>query len=260
MNLQEYISSGILESYALGTCTAEERAEVESNLKLHPELRKELIRIEETLEVLAQRTAIKPNDNLKTAVMNSVTKKEAQIVPIQSQWKFAAAASMAIALVASWMAFSYHERWRATQQALDQLTAQNQQVAGNYNQVNERLEKLQTDLAIIENTAFTRVVMKGTTNDVTALASVYWNASTHEAYLSIQNLKAISKDNQFQLWAIVRGVPVDVGVFDKDFRGLLKMKNVEGAAAFAVTIEPRGGNTNPTLQTMQVIGALPRGG
>ena len=33
------------------------------------------------------------------------------------------------------------------------------------------------------------------------------------------------------------------------------MKNItSGAAAFAVTIEPRGGSENPSLETMQVVG------
>ena len=31
------------------------------------------------------------------------------------------------------------------------------------------------------------------------------------------------------------------------------------AAAFAVTVEPRGGKESPTMETMQIIGALPRG-
>ena len=39
--------------------------------------------------------------------------------------------------------------------------------------------------------------------------------------------------------------------------GLLKMKDIGiGAGAFAVTIEPRGGKTSPTLETMQVVGTV----
>jgi len=99
-------------------------------------------------------------------------------------------------------------------------------------------------------------VMTGTLNDKQALASVYWNPASDEVYISIQRLRAIAKENQFQLWAIVDGKPVDVGVFDLGFDGLLKMKNVHGAAAFAVTIEPRGGKPAPNLNTMQVIGSV----
>jgi|SRR6267378_6182150 len=178
-------------------------------------------------------------------------------LPQTATWKYVAAASIAIALVASYMAYSYRERWVESKTALNEFIAQNQQMVQDYTMVNQKLDKIQGDLSIMESTAFTKVVMKGTANDLSALASVYWNASTHEVYISIQNLKDISRENQFQLWAIVKGKMVDVGVFDKNFTGLLKMKNVEGAAAFAVTIEPRGGKESPTMETMQVIGPLP---
>jgi len=172
-------------------------------------------------------------------------------------WKYAATASIAIALIASYLAYSYRESWIESQAALNALTPQNRQMAQDYNVVNQKLDKIQGDMSIIESTSFTKVVMTGTANDLNARASVYWNASTNEAYISIQNLKDISRENQFQLWAIVKGKTVDVGVFDKNFTGLLRMKDVESATAFAITIEPRGGKDSPTMETMQVIGPLP---
>lgn len=48
---------------------------------------------------------------------------------------------------------------------------------------------------------------------------------------------------------------MDAGVFDNDFSGLRKMKEIGSAPSmFAVTIEPRGGRETPTLETMQVAG------
>ncbi len=88
--------------------------------------------------------------------------------------------------------------------------------------------------------------MKGTANAPASMAYVYWNESTKEVYLSIQIMKELSESNQYQLWAIIDGKPVDAGVFDADISGLLKMKDIgSGAATFAVTIEPRGGKESP---------------
>ena len=68
-------------------------------------------------------------------------------------------------------------------------------------------------------------------------------------------MRELSQENQYQLWAIIDGKPVDVGVFDSNFTGLARMKDIaKGAVTFAVTIEPRGGKLSPTLQTMQVAG------
>jgi anti-sigma factor RsiW len=48
VNIKDYISSGILEAYVLGELPEQERAEVERNLSLYPELKKELAQVEAT--------------------------------------------------------------------------------------------------------------------------------------------------------------------------------------------------------------------
>jgi anti-sigma-K factor RskA len=260
LNIKEYISSGILEAYALGEVTPIERNEVERNLDLYPELRVELELVEKTMEAFAMSGAIRPKASLKKLIMNKAEPAETKIVHMQSApvWRYATAASIAIALCASYLAYHYHDKWIETSFALSDLIAQNQQIAQDYNVVNEKLDKIQNDFSIIENTDFTKIVMNGTANAPEALASVYWNPKSEEVFLSIQNLKELSQANQFQLWAIVDGKPVDAGVFDGSIDGLLKMKPISGAVAFAVTIEPRGGKASPTLETMQVMGGLPK--
>ena len=259
MNIKEYIATGILESYALGEVTPAEREEVERYLAKYPELKAELDLVEKTMEQLAMQAAIDPKASLKGSILERAT-GEVKIVPMTAPavWRYATAASIAIALLTSLMAYHYYGKYEETSLALDNLIAQNQQIARDYNVVNEKLDKIKDDFSVIENAAFTRIVMKGTDKAPDAMASVYWNPGTKEVYLSIQNLKQISKDNQFQLWAIVDGKPVDAGVFDFDVDGLLKMKSINGAVAFAVTIEPRGGQASPSMETLQVIGSLPK--
>lgn len=259
MNIKEYIATGILESYALGEVTPAEREEVERYLAQYPELKAELDLVEKTMEQLAMQAAIDPKASLKGSILERAT-GEVKIVPMTAPavWRYATAASIAIALLTSLMAYHYYGKYEETSLALDNLIAQNQQIARDYNVVNEKLDKIKDDFSVIENAAFTRIVMKGTDKAPDAMASVYWNPGTKEVYLSIQNLKQISKDNQFQLWAIVDGKPVDAGVFDFDVDGLLKMKSINGAVAFAVTIEPRGGQASPSMETLQVIGSLPK--
>ena len=181
-------------------------------------------------------------------------------------WKYASAASIVIAFASSFMAYSFWNNWKETEVSLMELRALNDQVARDYNQVNQRLGDIETQMQVINNPSFQRVVMKGTENAPQALASIYWNQTSQEVYLSVQNLKALAKDQQYQLWAIVDGKPVDMGVFDSPdglsakqagataLSGLIKMKATGKAAAFAVTIEPRGGKPAPSLETMQVLG------
>jgi anti-sigma-K factor RskA len=273
LNLKEYISSGILEAYALGDLTETERAEVERNLHLFPELREELERIEDAQEEFLMRTAVTPSARVKeklfasieedvqtkTVHSNAAVTTETRVVsfndPSKKWWRFATAASVSIAVLSSYLAFNYKSKLEETEQSLTELIARNQQIAQEYNVVNQRLDNIESTLQVIDNPSFKRVVMKGTDGAPGALASIYWNESTSEVYLSIQQLREISKDQQFQLWAIVDGKPVDAGVFNLT-AGLVKMKDVSRASAFAVTIEPTGGSVSPTLSSMQVIGTI----
>jgi anti-sigma-K factor RskA len=278
LKTEEYISSGILESYALGELSAEERRDVEQKLQTHPELKAELERIEEAQEELLMRVAVAPRAVVRNNIFSTIratlnqrgvlqgsrTKED----PLQGEapksisllWgQYSMAAAIALILVSSFLAFSYYSKWRSSEANLNDLIAQNQRFASDYNRVNLQLDKIATDIRVINNPDFSRVLMKGTPGAPDAMAYVYWNSKSQEVFLDIQNLKALAQENQYQLWAIIDGKPVDAGVFDAGAPGLIKMKNLAGAVAFAVTVEPRGGKAAPTMETMQVIGYVAKG-
>lgn len=265
MNIEEYISSGVLEAYAAGILSDLERKEVEDNLVQHPALRAELLAIEQAQEKFLQKVAIKPSASVKEKLFDFIESSDSdkKIIPLTTNsntiqfWKYAVAASLSLTLVTSYLAYTYRERWITSVISLNNLIAQNQQIAQDYNVVNNRISKIEKDVQILNDPSFKRVVMAGTPNAPEAMAVVYWNEESKEVYLSLQSMRELSQENQYQLWAIVDGQPVDAGVFDGNLAGLLKMKDIGiGAGAFAVTIEPRGGKTSPTLETMQVVGTV----
>jgi anti-sigma-K factor RskA len=70
------------------------------------------------------------------------------------------------------------------------------------------------------------------------------------------NLPVPANDKQYQLWAIFNGKPVDLGVFDiKKERLLIQARNTQGAEAFAITMEKKGGSPSPE-GTMYVMGKI----
>lgn len=258
MNIEDYISTGIVEAYVLGTASPAQREEFENHLNNYPELRRELELVEGTVEEFAQRASISPSPDLKARILGQIDEENVNAISPTRQPRWAFAASIAFAFIMSSLTLYYYSQWKTTSSSLADLVAQSGRIANDYNAVNQKLDKIQNDFEIIESVAFTRVVMKGTENAPEAMASVYWNQRSQEVYLSIQNLKELNQTNQFQLWAIVDGKPVDVGVFDKIDSGLIAMKSVAGATAFAITIERRGGVSSPTLEAMQVLGTTPR--
>lgn len=255
MNVEAYISTGILEAFVLGELSVREREQVEYQLENHQALRDELARIEKTFEQLSIQAALKPKPELKDRILKSVTPKLTTSSAKAVVWQWLAAASIILAFGFAYLAYNYYGRWSSTSQQLAEIELRNQEIAQNLNSVNLELSKIQAEINVVDNPSYSRVILTETDQAPDSRATVFWNASTQEVYLRVQHLRALSTENQFQLWALIDGKPVDLGVFDTK-NGLIKMKPTSRADAFAVTIEARGGSSVPSLQTLQVMGSI----
>ncbi len=68
MDIRQYIDSGILEAYFLGSLSPEEDALVAANIATHPELAEELRNIENTLLQLSSTLATDPPPGLQDKI------------------------------------------------------------------------------------------------------------------------------------------------------------------------------------------------
>jgi hypothetical protein len=120
MNTSEYIASGILEAYVLGSVTPQEKQEVACLSKIYPEIKTELTAIEETMETYAKMHEVKPSAQLKSKIfaqMNfdeevkesnnvlenikeEIVEREVKVIPMWS--KIAVAASVVFGLLFGW--------------------------------------------------------------------------------------------------------------------------------------------------------------
>lgn len=267
MNIKDYLDSGILETYLLGDLLPDEAQEVETLAAKHPEIKRELEAIEETLELLAEKGAQTPPGRIKEQLMGKImsdaqTGSTPEIVTSQGKgrsiklWRLLAAASVALALISSLFALNFWNEWKNAEGQLGDLLAQNQRMAEDFQRANLERELVTSQLDIIGGKDFQKVTLPGLDSQPNALAFVYWNAASQDVYLSVSQLPEIGQDQQYQLWALVDGKPIDAGVFDLPNVAptLLKMIGQPEADAFAITLEPRGGSESPTLSALKVMG------
>jgi anti-sigma-K factor RskA len=266
VNIQEYISSGIVESYVLGLADAGERAEFEQLCRQYPELVKAREQFEETLEKHALANAVKPPGAVKQKVMAAIQDSAAQstpkiptmettTTPVRSMnaWRWVAAAAIVLLAVNAWLAYN------ATKKNED-LAATNKDLQARLDSSDHLLQRIVDERNAMMNKGTIVVNLEGTKNAPQSKASIYWDSTGANVYLVVQNMPKLPNDKQYQLWAIIDGVPKDLGVFDvKDENMIIKMTGVAKAQAFAITIEKQGGNPTPTLDSMQVMGTPKRG-
>jgi mannose-6-phosphate isomerase-like protein (cupin superfamily) len=72
MDIHEYIASGILEQYVLGTVRAEEALEVERMSAVHAEIRNEIEKISRAFEQFAIANAISPSPDIKPFLIATI--------------------------------------------------------------------------------------------------------------------------------------------------------------------------------------------
>lgn len=265
MNIQDYISSGIIESYVLGLASAEERAEFEQRCAMHAELRQAKEAFEISLEQHALANAMPPPVNLKEKIWsdlqiatpaqsvagnNAGTTITQPLAPVRS-FSFAkmlAAASIILLVGSTLLNFYFYNQYKTTSAQLNDLIAQNEQMASNNTIMQTKLQQFERNFEIITNTNMAIIAMKGQSVAPQSATTVYWNKQTRDVYLLINDLPQPVSGKQYQLWAIVDGVPVDAGMLDMSLAsGLVKMKNIPKAQAFAITLENAGGSKTPTM-------------
>ncbi len=255
MNTNNYIQSGLLESYVLGTASEEEVLQVRKACEQYPEIMIEVIAIENSLIRHAEASATQLSSNVKTKLfaqlaLQSVTPIVDNIKPINTWYKLAVAASITLlvgSIVTNKLLFS------KLQFANEKLTALN--VQQSKLQASElALQKTNISISSLLSNNTTTVTLKATDKSTNYLAKVYWNKVTSVTYISLATLPPPPTGKQYQLWAIVNGKPVDVGVFDAATDSLQQMKLITTPQAFAVTIENKGGSPTPTLNTMCLLG------
>lgn len=255
MDKQEILNEGYLAAYLTGELPEQEAREVERHISEGTEVGREFFDLQKTLELLAFHHSMAPSAVIKRFVMQSEpVMKHVTTISGGGRSTYLMAASIALAFVSVLSAFYFWIQWKETDDQLAQLTARNIELAESYHQVNQNLSDIRNDLAVLVNPEFSRIILSGTDHARESLAVIYWNPTQEEVYLNSANLAALPQNQQYQLWALIDGVPVDAGVFDATDGTFQIMKNIAKADAFAVTIEEAGGAESPTLSTMQVYG------
>lgn len=272
-DIKTYIESGILELYVLGEVTQEERVQVEAMALKHPAIKAELNEIERSLEAYAEENAVEPSAGQRDRILNSLltnfsddnnfpsheAKVETEdniIIPIQraksnSFYQYAFAACLALLIVSIAALISVYSRLQQSNTLLASLQTQNQHFTN-------RVNLMDRELNVFRDPSFKLLKLQGTKNSPSSALTVAWSPVKKKVMIDMANtnMPVNDKDHQYQLWALVGGKPVDLGVFDADTtsKDMKEMKSIASADAFAVTLEPRGGSASPTMDEMMVLG------
>ncbi|QBO56870.1 anti-sigma factor [Chryseobacterium salivictor] len=255
MDIKTYISSGVIEAYAMGNLSSEESSILECVMKNNTEVQEAVFAAQQTFEQLATQQAITPPAHLEELIRSKITfgNEEIETIPLQQKGtvntlnnNFSAwmkAASVAVLFGLGYLGYEVNSK-----------NSQLQEIAKNNLELSTKVSTLEEMNSIVMNSR--KIELKGVENHPNMLADVYWHTSK-KVFLEIKNLPAAPAGKQYQLWAIVNGKPVDMGMYNaKKDSAVQEMKSVNNAQAFAITLEKEGGNPTPTMEEMYVMGTI----
>jgi anti-sigma-K factor RskA len=253
MDIKNYISSGIIEMYVMGLCSAEEEKELEQLRQQYPELHKAILQYEVEMEAKMLQNSTLPSAAVDEKILHqldslsSSEENNQHSIPVRrinTRWLRSVAAAAAILFAVS-AYFNYT------------LYKKNKQLTDLTNNTKESPLPL-ADYLVITDPTITPVGMYGQGSHAICRCTMYWNKKTGKAYIMINHLPKSSASKDFQLWAEVDGKPVSVGIINDEIRGrLIEISNVPASAiAFSVTLEKAGGADQPTVDETYLKGKI----
>ena len=258
MDIKTYISSGVIEAYVTGNISPEESSILECVMKNNAEVMQAVFEVQQIFEQLATSQAIEPPAHLRDEIFKKLdfskpAENTGKIIPLNvskpveqnnfSMPTWMKAASVAVLFGLGYMGYE-----------LGSKSAQIEKFAQNNTELSTKVSSLEEMNSMLMNSK--RIQLKGVEKHPDMLAEVYWNESK-QVYLDIKNMPAAPTGKQYQLWAIVDGKPMDMGMYSNNADSKIQaMKSVDKPQAFAITLEKEGGNATPTMEEMYVMGTI----
>ena len=274
MNVQAYIESGVIESYVLGMIDMQDASELQGLSNQYPEIRRDIEKFEYLLEKASFINAIGPPPALKEKLilalqddfakeervikLNTVASNENYTAPVKTMapWtRYMAAASVVLLIASAALNYYLYNQIKTSDRKYADLVKENSTVTADNRVYQTKMLDIYNGMQLMSNPSMIKVVMPGIKGKEEDLATVFWDSKTKDVYLLANKLPQVSDDKQYQLWALVDGKPVDAGVLG-ECNGLCKLKNIQKAQAFAITLEKKGGSIAPDLTQLHVLGKV----
>lgn len=262
MEPQTFIESGIVENYVLGIANVEEMALVEEMCKKSPEVFKFLEQNQTAIGNYAYAYEIQSPLATKNKIFNHINMdKETQeiefkpVSPIKTWWVAASLVISAASLLGNVYYGTQTEKLKSQLAQINKtnnrLTYENLINKANYRSAAEQL-------SLLHKHGNKTTHLEGTKVSLESSAVIYWNSETKDLYISLDYLPKEPEGKQYQLWAVVKGKPVSAGLIDIGIQSnyLLKMKDVQEADAFAISLEKAGGAISPDANAIYLTGSI----
>lgn len=240
---------------------------------IYPDIMQELNQLSLALEQYVAQFSVEPPDSVREKLLaqldfSAPTKPGAVVRPMpidrtegggnlsfRTTWVVAASVGLALLIFSIFLL----SQLRNSQQTIGSLRDTNGSLQAETGQLRDQQSRAEQTLALLRQPETRRIPVAGNDKAPNGQLTVFWNASTKQVAVDVRSLPALPANQQYQLWSLADGKPIDAGVFESNEVNAevqLMNRTVGKADMFAVTIEKRGGSPTPTLPTLLATGQV----
>lgn len=264
MDVEEYISSGVLELYVAGALTEEENSEVYLNAKQHPRIMQEILAIEAAVLALSKETMPvydrrKGFDDIKVRIGQ---RKDTTVVKLpKRKTNWAAYTGWAAAILFAAGLYWFYEESKHLQTRMDLVDKENEVLEQQIFDAKNSLEVSNELLGTIRDKDISVISLGGQEVAPDSYAKVYWNKEDQKVLVDAQGLPEPPAGMVYQVWSLKLSplTPTSIGLLDdflSDDNKIFTLTNPNESEAFGITLEPEGGSETPTMEQLYTLGAV----
>lgn len=239
-----FLESDLLEQYLLDSTSETESLQVERYIAMYPEVREAYNDLQESLAVFAKLHAIKSPDGLKEKITARIRSERNGR---KKFFRYAIAASFAAIMFAGASYFFYNQN----QSLQQENTVVSNKIKLLEADMKQQLEDVRNQFIVLNNPSTKKFNVKGNRKAKELKAVAYINPVKKLSYINVSNLPNLPENQCYQMWAEVNGEMINLGIIEQasDGQNLLALPYAEKAVSY-ITIEPEGGNLNPTVDNI----------
>lgn len=256
--INTFLSSGLIEKYLLDTATPKESKQVETYISKYPEIDKVYNEMQFNLEIVAKTEAEKAPNYLLDAILDDIVEAEDKTPVIAlntnqktsgyKNWhKIGIAASITAMLFAgsSYLFYNHGQKLaKENQVVVEELF----DLRSDIEQNNKMLDNVMRQLLKLNNPETEKYIIKGNKRAKNLKTVAYINPKEKTSMIDVVSLPKLPEEQCYQIWAELQGKMVSLGILNEADRKLKNIPYTEDALGLNITIEPKGGNVNASIE------------
>lgn len=242
--IKTFLDSDILERYLLGNTTELETLQAERYIAMYPEVRKIYNELQENLETYAKLHAVESPEGLKDKIVSRIRSER---LGRKKFFRYAIAASFAAVLFAGASYFF----WDQNKSLQEENIMVSNKIKLLEEDMKQQLEDVRNQFIVLNNPQTKRYNVNGNRKAKELKAVAYINPVKKLSYINVKKLPHLPEDQCFQMWAEVNGEMLNLGIIESttNSENLMALPYAKNAIGY-ITIEPKGGNLNPTVENI----------